>query len=620
MTDDEPTSIGTESPDGLRGPASTRAVTRESPAWRRKITAIARLFRALDPYRGRLARLGVLSAIAVFFETLVLAAVVPLAGAISANKKSLEASLGGVDLRISTWWLIGLTTSAVFVKLALGLLKGYAEARLLASYEREQRLRGFAAFLSSSWSVQSAEGPGHLQHVLTSVIGRCQTALRSLIGVISAAAGLLVMLAGAFVAGGLSTLGIVIALVLLIAGSAPVLSRSRRHAREMLQLGQEFSGDLEESTTLVQEARIFGARAALLERIDASVRPFEYHRKRNWFLAQATSVFFETGGLLLVVGSLTTLYLLQPENLAGYTVMALLMARALMYGRQLNNQLQACSDSVPFVLSLEAAVRKYEESKTAGGSEPIERIASIEFDDVSYAYVAAAPALQEISARIETGQAIGVVGPSGSGKSTFLQLLLMLRTPSSGVIRVNDLDASTIDEGTWFGRTNLVPQHPRLFRGTVMDNIRFFRADVTDEECIEAAKKAFLHDEIEQMPDGYATTLGARADAVSGGQRQRICIARALAGNPDLLVLDEPTSALDAHSEEAIHRALAALRGHTTLVIVAHRLTTIALCDKLMVLRDGRLDAFGDRAAIESDSSYYAEVLRLSQVGDPSSR
>lgn len=603
------------SSEGVAGPSSARDTFQDAPAWRRKLTAARRLLRALRPYRSRLARLGVLSAIAVFFETLVLAAVVPLASTISSSKDLIEGGFAGVHVRISTWWLLGLTTLAVFLKLGLGLFRSHAEARLLASYEREQRLRGFSAFLGSSWAVQSAEGPGQLQNLLTSVIARSQIALRSLVGVVSAGAGLAVMLAGALVAGGLSTLGILAALALLVAGSAPVLSRSRRHAKEMLELGQAFAGDLEESTTLVQEARIFGARRALLERIDSSVLPFEYHRRQNWFLAQAMTVLFETGGLLLVIGSMAMLYLLQPDDLAAYTVMALLMARALMYGRQLNNQLQAGSDAVPFVTSLEASIKQYEASNPTSGDVAIERIESIEFDEVSYSYAGKAPALRQVTAAIEAGQSIGIVGPSGSGKSTFLQLLLMLRAPTTGTLRVNGVDASTIDQASWFDRANLVPQSPRLFRGSVMENIRFFRPELSDAECVEAAKQSFVHDEIEQMPHGYATTLGERGDAVSGGQRQRICIARALAGLPDLLVLDEPTSALDAHSEEAIHQTLQDLRGRTTLIIVAHRLTTISLCDRLMVFRDGNLDAFGDRAEIESRSGYFAEVLRLSQVG-----
>ena len=129
-----------------------------------------------------------------------------------------------------------------------------------------------------------------------------------------------------------------------------------------------------------------------------------------------------------------------------------------------------------------------------------------------------------------------------------------------------------------------------------------------------AATRAHIHEEIVAMPDGYETVLGARGGALSGGQRQRLNIARALVRQPGILVLDEPTSALDMRSESLVHETFTRLRGEVTIFVIAHRLSTLNTCDRIMVMGDGRLQAFGSRDALERDSAFYRDAIQLSQV------
>jgi ABC-type multidrug transport system fused ATPase/permease subunit len=166
------------------------------------------------------------------------------------------------------------------------------------------------------------------------------------------------------------------------------------------------------------------------------------------------------------------------------------------------------------------------------------------------------------------------------------------------------------DQTDWHRRFSYVPQQPHLLHASVADNIRYFR-DLDDAAVERAAKLAGVDEEVMSWPKGYRTIVGPRADAVSGGQQQRICIARALAGNPDVLVLDEPTSALDPHSESIIQASLASIRHALTLFIVAHRLSTIENCDRLMVLLGGRLDAFDTPAALRRINPYFQSASAL---------
>jgi ABC-type multidrug transport system fused ATPase/permease subunit len=162
-----------------------------------------------------------------------------------------------------------------------------------------------------------------------------------------------------------------------------------------------------------------------------------------------------------------------------------------------------------------------------------------------------------------------------------------------------------------------VPQQPRLLHATVAENIRYLR-DIDDDAVREAAEHARIHEDIMGWPDGYETIVGPRADAVSGGQQQRICLARALAARPHVLILDEPTSALDPHSERLIQASLQALRHEMTLFIIAHRMSTLDICDRVMVVIDGVLTAFDSIELLEQNNSYYrmASVLAAGGSGE----
>jgi ABC-type multidrug transport system fused ATPase/permease subunit len=220
-----------------------------------------------------------------------------------------------------------------------------------------------------------------------------------------------------------------------------------------------------------------------------------------------------------------------------------------------------------------------------------------------------------VSFQVDAGEAVGIIGPTGAGKSTLSQLLLRLREPSRGSYLVNGESAGSFTWTDWQSRVAYVPQEPRVLRGSVAENIRFFR-DIEQPTIEEAARRANVHDEILAMGAAYDTVIGQRADAVSGGQRQRICLARALAGRPDLLVLDEPTSALDLASEAAVRASLAALRGQVTVFIIAHRLPLIDICQRVLVLDKGRVKAFADSRELDRHDAFYRRIVALGDRPD----
>jgi ABC-type multidrug transport system fused ATPase/permease subunit len=207
-----------------------------------------------------------------------------------------------------------------------------------------------------------------------------------------------------------------------------------------------------------------------------------------------------------------------------------------------------------------------------------------------------------------------LLGPSGAGKSTLVQLLLRLRPPSEGSYLIDGTPAASIAQSDWYRLVSYVPQEPRLLHAPVAENIRFFR-DLSDEQVERAARLARIHEDILSWPGGYQAIVGPRADAVSGGQQQRICLARALAAEPEVLVLDEPTSALDPQSEALIGASLKALHRDLTLFIVAHRMSTLESCDRVMVIVDGRVEAFDTRTVLQRDNLYFRYASELAAAG-----
>jgi len=250
----------------------------------------------------------------------------------------------------------------------------------------------------------------------------------------------------------------------------------------------------------------------------------------------------------------------------------------------------------------------------ARGILPFER--SVVFENVSFSYEPNSPnVLSDISMRIPAGSSVALVGPSGAGKSTFVDLLLGLQSPSEGRIVVDGVDTATNIAG-WQKQLAMVPQDVYLLDGTLRENIRFSpNADDPDDRRLhEVVELAQLADLLAELPEGLDTHVGERGTRLSGGQRQRVGIARALFLNPRLLVLDEATSALDNETERRITDTIDSLHGHITVVVVAHRLSTVRRADQLLFLRDGRLDDIGTFDELRVTNPRFAHLVELGNL------
>lgn len=241
---------------------------------------------------------------------------------------------------------------------------------------------------------------------------------------------------------------------------------------------------------------------------------------------------------------------------------------------------------------------------------------AIDFKEVHYSYDSGKrPALNGLSFSLQPGTKAALVGPSGAGKSTVINLLLGFISPQQGCISVNGVPLNSVSREDWLNHIAYVPQFPHLFYGTVADNICFGKEKATLEEISAAAQASGAHDFICCLPEGYQTIVGEGGYGLSGGERQRIAIARAFLRNAPLLILDEATASLDPQTEAVVAQAVERLMSGRTVLVIAHRLTTVAKSDIIIVIKDGQAAEMGTHAELVHNEGLYAQMVSALQSG-----
>ena len=239
----------------------------------------------------------------------------------------------------------------------------------------------------------------------------------------------------------------------------------------------------------------------------------------------------------------------------------------------------------------------------------------IRFEDVTFAYEGDRDVLTHVDLSIEHGKTVAFVGPSGGGKTTLCHLIPRFYEPRSGCVRIDGRDIRTVTLSSLRRNVGIVQQDVFLFAGSVMDNIRYGRIGATDEEVVEAARRARIHEEILTFPEGYETQVGERGIMLSGGQKQRISIARLFLKNPPILILDEATSALDSVTEADIQHSFEELAEGRTTLVIAHRLSTVKHADEIVVIDEHGIRERGTHEALLAKNGVYATLYRATLDG-----
>jgi ABC-type multidrug transport system fused ATPase/permease subunit len=585
-----------------------------------RISRVVSVWRNVAAFLGasslRIAAIAATSLLRGLAEAAALVLLARVALAVSDGQERLGFSLSWIgerDLTTGSALVVAAGLSAIMV--GLHFATAYLTSRMSSEALSTARSRLAEGFLRSAWSVQSTEREGHLQEVLTTQAIRVQSAASQIAGVLKASCSLAALIGAAVVVDFAAALGLVVGVIAIALVLRPINGQTRRRATANRDANATFATRMTEVVGLAQEVKVFDVKEPVGRRLGEAIADASISTRRLLFLNQLVPGLYQGLALLLVVGGLAVVYSLGTTNVASLGAVVLLLLRSIAYGQQLQVSVNNLHETAPFLRAIRDQERVYLRGAHTSGSGAISDIRQLDLIGVGYRYGEGPEALHDISLRMTRGDVVGVVGPSGSGKSTLIQILLRLRPPTSGEYCINGVQAEGLSLSQWYKLLAVVPQQPRLFEGTVADNIRFFRDDLSDGDIQSAARRAHVHDEILSWPEGYDTILRGMGSGVSGGQAQRICFARALAGHPQLLVLDEPTSALDVHSEARIQQTLAELEGDVTIIVIAHRLSTLRRCSLIIVLNEGRLEGFDRPEALEQDNIYYREALALSRTG-----
>ena len=384
-------------------------------------------------------------------------------------------------------------------------------------------------------------------------------------------------------------------------------TRILKKSRQAQQQAGELNNVLNENLSAVREVRAYNLETREINRFTAAVRKlFQLALKTVKYDKMLSPLIELTTAFALSF----SLYVAVQRNISPEVIASILTALYMCYepikklGGVSNTirKAQASLDRLEYVLHTDDTVPE------ADNPKPLTAVTGeICFNNVTFAYDNEV-ALNKVSAKIEPNQAIALVGPSGAGKTTFANLVPRFYDVIQGSVTLDGVDIRELSKADLRSQIALVSQESLLFSDTIANNIRLSKVDATLDEVKEAARMAHAHDFIEAFEDGYETLVGERGSRLSGGQRQRIAIARAFLKNAPIIVLDEPTSALDAESEHQIQAALEGLSKGRTVLIIAHRFSTIQHADRIFVFDDGEIIAQGTHTELYQSNPLYTSL------------
>ncbi|MCR3923460.1 MAG: ABC transporter ATP-binding protein/permease, partial [Firmicutes bacterium] len=345
------------------------------------------------------------------------------------------------------------------------------------------------------------------------------------------------------------------------------------------------------------ENRAYNYARAMLHALKLSAI---FHPSVEMISAFGTVIVVGFGGFLALQGSLSV------ADIVGFLMYLTLFYQPIASLARVTEDLQqaiAGAERVFEVIDTEPDIQD-----AAGAIEVQQTQGRITFDDVSFHYLAGSPVLENISFTAQAGEMIALVGPTGVGKTTIISLLARFYDPVQGTVSIDDYDLKNITMASLRNQISIVLQDIFLFNGSIAENIAYGSKACSLEEIIIAAKIAKAHEFIKDLPDGYDTYIGERGIKLSGGQKQRLSIARAVLRNTPILILDEATAAVDVETEANIQQAIQELAGSRTIIVIAHRLSTVKRADQILVLKEGQIVERGTHDDLYQQDGLYRSL------------
>jgi ABC-type multidrug transport system fused ATPase/permease subunit len=495
---------------------------------------------------------------------------------------------------------------------------GYLQAQLL----RELKTKLFDAYSRMTYRYYIRQNAGHFINVINGQVNRFFSSFTSFTGFFSKVVTTLSYFAYAFAIAwrfALMAFGVGVGLLFLFKYlNAYVRRLSRKRSAEMSELNKLLVQSLQSLKYIVATNQTAHLRSGVVK----SVNRLTKYIFRQRIAGSFTSAIKEPVSVLLIVGLIALQVMVFGGEIAPIFVALFLFHRGMQSMMAIQSSWQGTMDkvgAVEMVTDEFDAVIAHEEDdggRTTGALQD-----SIEFDGVHFAYKREdGDVLHDINISVPANQTIALVGESGAGKSTLVDMMTLMLRPRRGEIRVDGTPHDEIDLASWRDQIGYVSQETVVFDDTVANNISLWQGDIEEdpalrERVIHAAERAHAHHFIQDLPNGYQTQVGDRGVRLSGGQQQRLFVARELFKQPNLLLLDEATSDLDTASEQHIQDSIDALQGKVTVVIIAHRLSTVKNADRVYVLDQGRVIESGSYHELRSrENGQFREMVEMQSL------
>ncbi|GHU67789.1 ABC transporter [Clostridia bacterium] len=518
---------------------------------------------------------------------------------------------GGIDFD-NIFGIIGTLLILYLASLAFGMIQGWIMSGITqkTGYDLRQRISEKIHVMPMRYFESNAVGD-----VLSRITNDVDTLTQSLGQSVTQLILSLTNIIGAIVMmlsiSPLMTLIAIIMLPISIGFLALIMKFSQKHFYRQQEFLGKVNGQVEEDVTGHAIVKLFNHE-------DASIKEFEETNdilyKSAWksqFLSGLMMPiinFVSNMGYVAVAiigGVLAFQRVITVGDIQAFIVYVRNFTQPITMMAQVINQLQSMAASAERVF---AFLDEEEETPDVGSEEGFESTGCVEFNNVHFGYQEDKIIINDLTQRIAPGSTVAIVGPTGAGKTTLVKLLMRFYDVNSGAILVDGQDIRTIRRANLRKNFGMVLQDTWLFKGTIMENIKYGRPDATDEEVKEAAKAAHVHRFIKALPDGYGMMLSEDADNISAGQKQLLTIARAILADSPILILDEATSSVDTRTEGFIQKAMDNLKNGRTSFVIAHRLSTIRNADVILVMDHGDVIEQGTHEDLLAAGGFYADL------------
>jgi len=517
------------------------------------------------------------------------------------------------DIDFNIKYLLILITLLFILKAFILVLFSYLSTKITSEYTVQTRSNLFSSILRADWPYLLEQRLGHLETVLMTNVGHCTGLLGMISSIIMSVTVLIIYI---FVAVNISFyitfITIILGLVFFLVFK-PLVYKIRVMSYKVERITRETAHHVNEN--------ILGMKTVKVMFVSNKVASIgrEYFNKLKYIGIKVAlqnniiGVSMEPFSLIFICIVFVFSYNAPNFNFAALVAVIYLIRQIFTHFEQLQKRFLSINSAVPYlksVLNYEEESKKYREKDS--GTCPFEFSSILEFKNINFFYISEKKILSNVNFIIKKGEMVGLIGPSGAGKTTIVDLLLRLFNPISGKILLDGKNIKDINMEKYRQSVGYVSQDIFLKNDTITNNIKFYNDSITDKEVEQAAKMANIYDFIQSLQDKFNTEVGERGVLLSGGQKQRIVIARVLARKPKLLILDEATSALDNESEVKIQKVIENLKGKMTVLVIAHRLSTVINSDRLIVLENGNIVEQGiPQELLKSRKSYFFKVYNI---------